>query len=145
MNIKIYIYSFSLINIYKILHNIDLSINGLSTKNQLLSQWTKTPYKIKVNNCIVIDLVIRIELTRLILMPGFSSFLRNSIIHFRMFLYLKTFFLRVTVSLLCRLQAVSKIHVPMYPYLISEGGRNCSTLCLVQQRNRDSQATCFQI
>ena len=28
--------------------------------------------------------------------------------------------LRVTVSLRCRLQAVSKIHVPNYPFLISE-------------------------
>ena len=28
----------------------------------------------------------------------------------------------------CRLQAVSKIHVPIHPYLISEGRRNCSTL-----------------
>ena len=37
-------------------------------------------------------------------------------------------FLRVTVSLLCRLQAASKIHVPIYPYLISEGRRNCSIL-----------------
>ena len=36
-------------------------------------------------------------------------------------LYLVTRFLRVTVSLLCRLKAVSKIHVPMYPYLINEG------------------------
>ena len=33
-----------------------------------------------------------------------------------------TCFLRVTVSLLCRLHAVSKIHVPIYPCLIiSEG------------------------
>ena len=37
-------------------------------------------------------------------------------------------FLRIMVPLLCRLQAVSKIHVEIYPYLISEGRRNCSTL-----------------
>ena len=30
-----------------------------------------------------------------------------------MFLYLETCFLRVTVSLICRLHAVSKIHVPI--------------------------------
>ena len=76
-----------------------------------------TPYKIKVNNCKLINLLIRIELTQAILMLRFSNFLRNSIIHFRMFLYLETCFLRVTVSFLCRLQAVSKIHVPIYPYL----------------------------
>ena len=40
-----------------------------------------------------------------------------STIHFRMVLYLVTCFLRATVSLLCRLQAVSKIHVPIYSYI----------------------------
>ena len=86
------------------------------TENRLESQQTQTPYKIKVNNCKFIDLVTRIELTEAILMTRFSNFLKNSIIHFRMFLYLETCFLRVTIS-----QAVSKIHAPMYPYLISEG------------------------
>ena len=85
-------------------------------------------YKIKVNNCKLTDFVIRIELTRAILMQRFSNFQRNSTIHFCMFLYLVTYFRGVTVSLLCRLQAVSKIHVPIYPYLISEGRWNCSTL-----------------
>ena len=33
-----------------------------------------------------------------------------------------------TVSSLCRSQPVPKIHVPIYPYLISEERRNCSTL-----------------
>ena len=37
-------------------------------------------------------------------MPRFSNFLRNLTIHFRMFLYLVTCFLRVTVLLLCRSQ-----------------------------------------
>ena len=69
----------------------------------------------------LMDIVIRIELTGAILMARFSNFLRNSIIHLRRFLYLATCYLRVTVSLLCRLQAVSKIHVPIHPYLISEG------------------------
>ena len=35
-----------------------------------------------------------------------------------MFLFLETYFPRVTVSLLCLLQAVSKIHVPIFPSLI---------------------------
>ena len=107
---------------------IDFSINGLSTENGLRSQRTPIPYKIKVNNCILVELVVRIELTRAILMPRFSHFLRNSKIYFRMLFYLVTCFLRVTVSLLCRLQAVSKIHVSIYPYLICEVRRNCSTL-----------------
>ena len=77
------------------------SINGLSTKK--LPSITKTPtlYKIKVKNCKLIELVIRIELTPAILMPWFSKFLLNSTIHFCMFLYLLVCFPRVTVSLLC--------------------------------------------
>ena len=105
-----------------------LYYNELSTQNRFRSQRTPTPYKIKVNNCKLIDLVIRIELPRAILMPRFSNYLRNSIIHFCMFLYLETCFLRVTASLLCRLHAVLKTHVPIYPYRISERRRNCSTL-----------------
>ena len=62
-----------------------------------------------------------------------------------MFLYLETCFLRVTVSLLCRLQALSKIRVPIYPYLIIEGRRNCSALWPAQQRNRVFQETCYRI
>ena len=55
-------------------------------------------------------------------MPGFSHFLGNRTINFRMFECLVTCFLRVKILLLCRLQAVSKIHVPIYPCLIiSEG------------------------
>ena len=94
---------------------------------------------------------------RAILMPWFSNFLRNSTNHFRMFLYLVTCFLSITVSLLYRLQAVSKIHVQIYPNIISEGRRNCSNqdklfraigpsnLWPAQQRNPDSQETCYQI
>ena len=99
----------------------------------------QTLYKIKVNNCTSIDLEIRIELSRAILMPRFSNSLRNSNIHFRMFLYLVTYSLRVTVPLLCRLQDVSKIQVPIYPYLISEGRRNCSTLWPCTMDDRISQ------
>ena len=97
------------------------------------------------NKSKLIDLVKRIELTRAILMPRFSNFLRNSTLHFGMFLYLVTCYLRGTVSLLWRLQAVPKIHVPIYPSLIREGKRNCSTLWPAQQRSRDSQETCYQI
>ena len=65
-----------------------------------------------------LDLVTRIELTRTILLQRFSNFLGNSTIHFHIFLYLETCLLRVTVSLLCRLQAVSTLHVPIFPCLI---------------------------
>ena len=99
---------------------IDFSINGLCTGNRIRSQRTPTPHKLEINNCKLIDLVIRIELTQEILMARFSNFRRNSFILFRMLLYLITCFLIVTVSLLCRLQAVSKIQVSIYPYLISE-------------------------
>ena len=104
---------------------IDFSINGLCTENRLRSQFTPNTVQNKIE---LINLVIRIELTRSILMPRFSNFLGNSIINFPIFLYVETYFLRVAVSLLCRLQAVSKTLVPIYPYLISEGIRNCSTL-----------------
>ena len=98
---------------------IDFSyINGLCKASRLQSQRTPTPYKIKVNNCKLIDLVIRVELTRALLMPRFTIFLKILIFNCRMFYYLKACFLRVTVSLLCWLQAVSKLHVLMYPYLV---------------------------
>ena len=64
------------------------------------SRRTSTPYKIKVNNSELIHFVIRIELAPVILMPRFSCFLKNYAIHFDMFLYFETCFLRVTVSLL---------------------------------------------
>ena len=48
--------------------------------------------------------------------------------HIPMFLYFVTCFLRVRVSLLCRLQAVSNLLVTIYQYLISEARRNCSCL-----------------
>ena len=38
-----------------------------------------------------------------------------------MFLDFETCFMIVTVSLLCRLHAVSKIQVPVYPYLYVKG------------------------
>ena len=85
---------------------IDFSINGLCKENRLRSLRTKTPYKIKVKNCKLINLVIGINLTRAITMPRFSNFMRNSIIHFCLFLYMVTCFPRVTVSLLSRLRAV---------------------------------------
>ena len=88
--------------------SIDFSIDGPCTENCPISQ--RTPN-------ILIDLVIKIELTRAIFLPRFSNFLRNSTIDFRMFLYLITCFMRVKVSLLCRLQTVSKIQVPIYSNL----------------------------
>ena len=89
----------------------------------------------------IIDLVIWI-ITRAIFMPRLSNLLINSIIHFRLVLYLVTCFLRGRVSFLCRLQAELKINVPIYPYLIRERRRNCSTLWPAQQLNRDSHETC---
>ena len=68
------------------------------------SQRTPTPYKIKVNNGKLTDLVIRIELTRVILQPRFSNFLINSTNIFSHVFILVTCFLRVTISLLCRSQ-----------------------------------------
>ena len=59
----------------------------------------------------LLDFVRRIKLTRAILLLTRANFLRNSTIDFCIFLYLVTCFPRVTVSLLCRLQAVLKIQV----------------------------------
>ena len=71
------------------------------------------------------DLVIRIKLNWVTVMPWFSHFLGNRTINFRMFECLVTCFLKVMVLLLYWLQAISKIHVPIYPCLIiSEGRRN---------------------
>ena len=96
-----------------------------STENRLRSQLTPTPYKIKINNCKLIDLVIRIELIRATLMPRLANFSEKFDHSFRMFLYLETCFLRVMASLICRLQDVAKIHFPIYSNLISEGRWNC--------------------
>ena len=77
---------------------------SITTDTNTVQNWSK-----------LIDYVIINALTRAILLSWLSNFLRNSIIYLCMFLFLVTFFLRVTVSLLCRLQAVSKIHYPIYP------------------------------
>ena len=61
--------------------------------------------------------MMRIKLIRAILSPRPSDFLRTSIIHFHMFLYVVTCFLWVTVSFLCLSQAW-KDAVPIYPYQI---------------------------
>ena len=68
----------------------------------ITSQRTPVPYEIKLN---LIDLEMRFELIRTILSLRLSDFLRNLTMHFRMFLYLVTCFLRLTMSLLCRSQA----------------------------------------
>ena len=96
--------------------------------HRLLYKWTehvKSPsittdpqHRIQ-NQSKLFDFVIIIKLTSNV-MPRFSNFLRNSIIHFQMFSYLVTCFLSHGFVAI-RLQAVSKIHVPIYPYLISEG------------------------
>ena len=78
--------------------------------------------------------MIRIKLNPTILIPRFSHVLGNRTINIRLFECLVTSFLRVMVSLLCRLQAVSKIHVPIYPcQIISEERRNCSTFWSAQK------------
>ena len=87
------------------------------------------------NESKLIDLVMWIELTRAILMPRFLNFVRNSTILFACFYIWYTW----AIALLCVLQAASKIHVPIYPYPISEGKWNCSTLWPSQRRNGDSQ------
>ena len=76
----------------------------VSLKMSTSQRIPNTVYKIKVNNCKLINLVIRRELTRAILMPRFLNLLRNQTIHFRVFLHSETCFLRVAVSLLCRSQ-----------------------------------------
>ena len=68
----------------------------------LYCRWT-CPHTLQ-NSSKLIALVMRIELTRAILMPIFPNFLINLTIYFRMFLYLVICFLRVTVSLLIRSQ-----------------------------------------
>ena len=96
----------------------------------IISQGT---YNTVQNLSKLIDLVIKIKLNRAILMPRFSDFVGNRIINFPMFECLVTCFLRVAVYLLCRLQAVSKIHVLIYPCLIiSERIRNCPTFWSAQ-------------
>ena len=54
---------------------IDFSINSLSTETSLRSQRTPKPYKIKLNTCKLISLVIRIELMSNLnaMIPKFSE------------------------------------------------------------------------
>ena len=54
-------------------------------------------------------------------MQWFWNFLKKLIIHFRMFLYLETFFLRVAVSLLCRLQEVPSYMFQFIPIKLVKG------------------------
>ena len=68
-------------------------------------------------------------------MPRFLNFQRNSIIHIRMLLYLETCFMRVTFLLLCRLQAVSKIHVPIIPILLVKGEFIFNVFIYVELKN----------
>ena len=104
--------------------------------NRLRQQRTQTPYKIIVKHCKLIDLVIRIELTRAILMTWFSNFLRNSTIHFRMSLYLVSCFLAESHGFVAvPVTSCIKDACPnLYLYLVSEGRRNCLTLWPAQWR-----------
>ena len=108
-------------------HYIDdaYNVNGLSTDTHLRSQRTSTPYKIKVNNLIHWFGDNRGNSNNF--NATIFKFSEHFDLHLCMIFYLETCFLRVAVSLLCRLQAVSTMHVPIYPYLISEGRWNCST------------------
>ena len=89
-------------------------------ENRLRSQRTKTPYKIEVNNSKLVELVMRIELTLAILMPRFSNFLKKFDHPFPHVFTFGNIFLE-SDGFVTMPQAVSKIHVPIYPYLISEG------------------------
>ena len=120
---------------------IDFAINGLSMENRPLSQRTPRSYKINVNLRICwSDRVNSSNFNTMTL--KFSNIFDHKFSHV---FILVTCLLRVAVSLLGWFQAASKIHVPIYPYLISEGRRNCSTLYPAQQRNSDSQETGYQI
>ena len=73
-------------------------------------------------------------------MPRSSYFLRNSIIHFSMFLYLVTCFLRVTVSL-CHLEAASKILVSNLKLSLSNYIHAVNRYEIVRSCNRHSNET----
>ena len=98
------------------------------------NQWTthgKSPFIINDNTARnerkSLDLVMWIELNQAILLPRLSDLLRNSTIHFRMFLYLVTCFPShdfVAMPVISTNNFVSTI----FPHLISEGRPNCSRL-----------------
>ena len=84
-------------------HRLLYLMNWALAVSLKLSTSQRTPNTVlKVNNCKFIDLVTKIRLTPAILMPLLWNFLRNSTTHFCMFFYFATWFLTVTVSLLCR-------------------------------------------
>ena len=127
-----------------IARTIDFSINGLTTENRLRSIRTPTPYKIKVNNCKLIDLAIRrvnsSNFNATIL--KFSKKFYNPFSHDFMFgnLFPESHgFVAMPVT--------SSIKDTCSNLSLSNSSerRNCSTLWPVQQRSRDSQETCYQI
>ena len=75
-------------------HQKTNTLDDVLARNSTYKKWSK-----------LIDFVMRIELTSVILMTRLWDLLRNSTIHFRMYLYLVTCFVRVTVLFLCRSQA----------------------------------------
>ena len=97
-----------------------LYTNGQRSENHSLSLRTST------------DLVMRIELTRVILLPRLSDLLKNSIIDFHLFFILVNMFPnshRFIAMLITRSNNfVSTMPVLIYSYLIREGRRNCSRL-----------------
>ena len=85
----------------------------------------------------LLQLVMRIEITREILSPWLSDFLKNSSIHFlRFFIFGNKFPESHGFVAICRSPAVSKMHVQMYP-LIIEGWRNCMSLWPSKQKTVD--------
>ena len=107
---------------------MDFYINGLSTENRLRSKRTTTQYKITVNNSKSIDLI-RIELTRAILMPTilkvseeFEHQFSQVFILGNMFPEIHGFVAMPVTS--CIKDTCSNLSL----YLISEGRQNCSTL-----------------
>ena len=82
-------------------HRLSLLMDCARAVSLKISTSQRTPNTIQ-NYSKLIDLVMRIQLTRTILIPRFSNFPRYTNINFRMCLYLVTWFLTVAVTLLCR-------------------------------------------
>ena len=80
-----YLGQHSCMNEIHISYSIDLSINGLRKSGYFKNVNITTDPNTAENYSKLIDFVIRIELTRTILSPRLSDFLRNSTIHFACF------------------------------------------------------------
>ena len=107
--------------------SIDISINGLSTENRLRSQRTPTPYKIRVNSCKLIDLVI-IELTNnfsasILKFPEKFDHPFSHICIFENIFSESHGFITMAVA-----SCIKETRFNLSLYLINEDRRNCSTL-----------------